>query len=592
MAGGKETPRQKMIGMMYLVLTALLALNVSKQVLDAFCAIEENMQKAAMTHLDRGNQAIDDLKAELTDKTNPEKVKKVKKFIQQINKIDSETAKMIESIDKLKMLMIEKSGEKATEGKEDAADARKHIIWKKYDKKEPLRPARLNLLAISAKDQYDVPMEVMIGAGAEPNAPLKTGEGIKLWDDFNKYRLNLLALTATYKDGEKNFSCKPTGINDHKDNADLIKKVTAMFDKQKVNPEDKDELITLYCNLTKQEKVSASAEGDDNTKWHWVGKTWDHSPLVAAIASLTSMESEILAARAQAIRLIKAKITTGEYSFNKVAAIAAGPDMATSGDEVPLTVMMAAFDSDKQPEIRNLSGASVSEIKDGRATLKVNVSGGGEMRISGEIGIRKKSGDMKWEKWEKTIKVMASSGTVNLPEMMIMYRNYENVLEAVAAGYDKTNVRQSAGVLRKTGKGTGGGDLYTLSGLTAANKEVIISLTAQSSVTNKTANVGQFKFKVKTLPRPDVIWSWGAGATKVGYGPDIPLNSAKVKFAVSGWAMGIVGSTMKPFKGTGSTISPQALGVLKKLPKGSQVGLTVYFSSGGVRNEASKVFTK
>ena len=45
MAGGKETPRQKMIGMMYLVLTALLALNVSKSVLDAFCAIEENTQK-------------------------------------------------------------------------------------------------------------------------------------------------------------------------------------------------------------------------------------------------------------------------------------------------------------------------------------------------------------------------------------------------------------------------------------------------------------------------------------------------------------------------------------------------------------------
>ncbi len=33
MAGGKETPRQKMVGMMYLVLTALLALNVSKSML-------------------------------------------------------------------------------------------------------------------------------------------------------------------------------------------------------------------------------------------------------------------------------------------------------------------------------------------------------------------------------------------------------------------------------------------------------------------------------------------------------------------------------------------------------------------------------
>ena len=36
MGGGKETPRQKMIGMMYLVLTALLALNVSAEVLEAF----------------------------------------------------------------------------------------------------------------------------------------------------------------------------------------------------------------------------------------------------------------------------------------------------------------------------------------------------------------------------------------------------------------------------------------------------------------------------------------------------------------------------------------------------------------------------
>ena len=39
MAGNNLSPRQKMIGMMYLVLTALLALNVSKQVLDAFSKI-------------------------------------------------------------------------------------------------------------------------------------------------------------------------------------------------------------------------------------------------------------------------------------------------------------------------------------------------------------------------------------------------------------------------------------------------------------------------------------------------------------------------------------------------------------------------
>lgn len=43
MAGYRETPRQKMIAMMYLVLTALLALNVSKEVLDAFVVVNESV---------------------------------------------------------------------------------------------------------------------------------------------------------------------------------------------------------------------------------------------------------------------------------------------------------------------------------------------------------------------------------------------------------------------------------------------------------------------------------------------------------------------------------------------------------------------
>ena len=46
MAGGKETPRQRMIGMMYLVLTALLALNVSSTVIDKFLFINASLEEA------------------------------------------------------------------------------------------------------------------------------------------------------------------------------------------------------------------------------------------------------------------------------------------------------------------------------------------------------------------------------------------------------------------------------------------------------------------------------------------------------------------------------------------------------------------
>ena len=40
-----ETPRQKLIGMMYLVLTALLALNVSKEILEAFVTVNQSMEE-------------------------------------------------------------------------------------------------------------------------------------------------------------------------------------------------------------------------------------------------------------------------------------------------------------------------------------------------------------------------------------------------------------------------------------------------------------------------------------------------------------------------------------------------------------------
>ncbi len=47
MAGGNLSPRQKMINMMYLVLTALLALNVSAEILKAFHLVEVSLDKSS-----------------------------------------------------------------------------------------------------------------------------------------------------------------------------------------------------------------------------------------------------------------------------------------------------------------------------------------------------------------------------------------------------------------------------------------------------------------------------------------------------------------------------------------------------------------
>src|SRR6476620_3118999 len=63
MAGGKETPRQKMIGLMYLVLTAMLALNVSKQILQGYLSVNESLEKSKKNIIENNARVTDAFKA-------------------------------------------------------------------------------------------------------------------------------------------------------------------------------------------------------------------------------------------------------------------------------------------------------------------------------------------------------------------------------------------------------------------------------------------------------------------------------------------------------------------------------------------------
>jgi len=71
MAGGKETPRQKMIGMMYLVFIAMLAMNMSKEVLSAFGFMNEKLTENNISTIDKNNQAYANLATKVVDQ--PEK---------------------------------------------------------------------------------------------------------------------------------------------------------------------------------------------------------------------------------------------------------------------------------------------------------------------------------------------------------------------------------------------------------------------------------------------------------------------------------------------------------------------------------------
>ena len=58
---GKETPRQKMINMMYLIFIAMLALNLSKQILQSFGTMNEELTDTNIELVERNNQFMQGL---------------------------------------------------------------------------------------------------------------------------------------------------------------------------------------------------------------------------------------------------------------------------------------------------------------------------------------------------------------------------------------------------------------------------------------------------------------------------------------------------------------------------------------------------
>lgn len=106
-ANAPETPRQKMIGMMYLVLTAMLALNVSSEVLDAFAKVDRGLNKTNQVAKLKNNEIIQALEKAYND--NPVKVKP---FLDDANNVTRATKSIVTKIQENKEAIVKyKDGE-------------------------------------------------------------------------------------------------------------------------------------------------------------------------------------------------------------------------------------------------------------------------------------------------------------------------------------------------------------------------------------------------------------------------------------------------------------------------------------------------
>jgi gliding motility-associated protein GldM len=106
MAGGKETPRQRMIGILYLVLLGLIALNVPDSLLDAFKNITDSLDKSrgnVTTSIQNTYSAFEKTKL----KDQPERAKPVYNKAKEASKVAEELNGYVET---LKKKLIEAGG--------------------------------------------------------------------------------------------------------------------------------------------------------------------------------------------------------------------------------------------------------------------------------------------------------------------------------------------------------------------------------------------------------------------------------------------------------------------------------------------------
>ncbi len=106
MSNKKLSPRQKMISMMYLVLTALLAMNVSKEVLNAFVVVNQGIENSNQLVLTKNNNLYKLMTKELSKNEN-EKSLKIQELVQKTQKLTSES---ISYIDIIKAEILNSSG--------------------------------------------------------------------------------------------------------------------------------------------------------------------------------------------------------------------------------------------------------------------------------------------------------------------------------------------------------------------------------------------------------------------------------------------------------------------------------------------------
>lgn len=443
-----------MIGMMYLVLTAMLALNVSKEIINAFVTQDNQM-------LVNNNNMVEGINGFLTKfsmrANDPNTKKSYKKWEPKVKKVIN----LSNTLDDFLLTNLNQLMEEAEQEKEWFTKSQVNQItsWKPIEK-------------IKNKEDYDIATRLF---GGEKNS---TGfeRGGEIRNKLLVLRDSLLLTMGNYVERSKVYELRKEWL----DNSKILE-----AELSKVQHPDKLKLLSIYNALYQPETL---INHEKQQIWQLV--KFDHQPVVGAIGVFTELRNQVRMAQQKSLELVSSKMDGQLMQINKIEPqLIASSRYLNYGDTMGVRVDIVAYDSNATYPIKYQIGNQQLESNSNRFTLKANSVG--TQQVSGSLVLDLADGKKEFP-WNFEYTVGKPMGSISSPEYNVLFSdNYENIIEASFSGYSSSDISVSCPTCLSVNKR---GDKYMIKVKNGTKPE--IKLRAKGSVLVR-------KYEVRPVPKPE-----------------------------------------------------------------------------------------
>jgi gliding motility-associated protein GldM len=440
-----------MINIMYLVLMALLALNVSAEVMNAFQTLDEGNQNSIATV----NDQIDETQESLKDLLEDESKEKFRVLMPAIDQIRAEVQSFESYVTGIRDTLIDASGN--NNGEVDPDD-----FEEKYGVTSP-----------RGKKNKDVPTRLLVqGPNGQVAPNIGKGEELKQRIIDTRQRLVDIYTTLLQDYGTERFDLNESEV------ASRIQNIEENM------PFSVDENIHETSN---SKKVS------------WADYKFGHMPVAAVLPLLSQIRSDLKVSESNLVNDIVQLAGGKQIVFDRFFPVfQADKSYVIGGERLNATVSVGSYSSSLQPENIELrvNGQRLDIKDDGTADFSITASGQpGPRTIKTYVKVTNPlTGDVVEEDGEFTYEIGTRSVAVSADKMNVFYMGVDNPLTVAAAGVPSSSVRVRFG---DAIQGSGSGNSYTVKGVRpTGNGTTDVTVTADGEV------LGTFPFRVKPIPDP------------------------------------------------------------------------------------------